>query len=105
MQLLKQGRLSVSVVKPKEWKFILGLTGEEPSQFEDEGDASPAEETLIENGVNGTNGGEGKAEENGDADEEGGDEDLDGEKGEGHGNEGDEDRAENGDGARDGNDE
>lgn len=33
MQLLRQGRLSVSAVKPKEWEFILSLAGEEPSQY------------------------------------------------------------------------
>jgi EVE domain len=37
MQILRQSRLSVSVVKPKEWAFILGLAGEE-DQVEEEQD-------------------------------------------------------------------
>lgn len=31
MQTLKQSRLSVSVVKPEEWRFILNVAGEKPS--------------------------------------------------------------------------
>jgi hypothetical protein len=51
MQMLKQSRLSVSAVKPREWKFILGLAGEE----EDEDETVQVEKNLVESveGVNG----------------------------------------------------
>lgn len=54
MQLLKQGRLSVSAVKAKEWDYILSLTEEETHEDGDEDEDEDAdgvgqlEETLIE---------------------------------------------------------
>ncbi|KAF7513816.1 hypothetical protein GJ744_007867 [Endocarpon pusillum] len=45
MQMLKQARLSVSAVTPKEWKFILDLAREDL----DEDDSEQAEDTLDEN--------------------------------------------------------
>jgi EVE domain len=47
MQLLRQGRLSVSAVTPNEWNFILGLAGEDPDYYAD--GAGQAEEVLMEN--------------------------------------------------------
>lgn len=113
MQLLKQGRLSVSAVKPKEWAFILGLAGEEPGRYEDEGadSAGPVEETLVENGVNGADHGEdGKGEDlvnkeaEEDGDEEGEDEHVDGDADEDGAEEGEE-GAEDGGAEGDGNEE
>ena len=51
MQLLKQGRLSVSAVTAKEWSFILSLAEDD----RDEDNAGPVEETLVDT-VNGTKG-------------------------------------------------
>ncbi len=76
MQMLKQGRLSVSAVAPKEWEFILDLAGEDLEDNE----PGHVEDALAEN-VNGTNklkagnpinGGAAEEEEN---DDEGDDED------------------------------
>lgn len=54
MQLLRQGRLSVSAVKPKEWAFILSLVGKETD--EDGEDGEQVEDTLVENAEGGANG-------------------------------------------------
>jgi predicted RNA-binding protein with PUA-like domain len=56
MQLLRQGRLSVSAVKPKEWAFVLSLAGAEPSRYEK--DAEQVEETPAAEGVDGVMNGE-----------------------------------------------
>lgn len=45
LQMLKQARLSVSAVTPKEWEFILDLAGEDL----DEDDSEQVEDTLVEN--------------------------------------------------------
>ena len=50
LQMLKQVRLSVSAVAPKEWEFILDLAGEDL----DEDDSEQVEDTLVEN-ANGAN--------------------------------------------------
>lgn len=54
MQLLKQGRLSVSAVKPKEWAFILSLAGDETDE--------PSGATAMGNGNGGINGTKGSRE-------------------------------------------
>lgn len=56
MQLLRQGRLSISAVKPKEWAFVLSLAGAEPSRYEK--DAEQVEETPAAEGVDGVMNGE-----------------------------------------------
>jgi EVE domain len=58
MQMLKQSRLSVSAVKPKEWKFIMSLAGEDDEEAgpgdededeEEHGDGTgEADATLVE---------------------------------------------------------
>jgi EVE domain len=65
MQLLRQGRLSVSAVTPKEWNFILSLAGEDPDYYA--GGAGQAEVDLIENNgkhVSGAMNGEDSAAKN-----------------------------------------
>jgi hypothetical protein len=47
MQLLRQGRLSVSAVTANEWNFILGLAGQDPGYYAD--GAGQVEEVLKEN--------------------------------------------------------
>jgi len=37
LEMLKQSRLSVSAVKPKEWHFILGLASQDDLDDESEG--------------------------------------------------------------------
>jgi len=62
MQLLKQTRLSVSAVKPKEWEFILSLAGEETVKEEDNDEVEQAEDTPAKSGkkiVSGTKDGKG----------------------------------------------
>lgn len=74
MQLLNQGRLSVSAVTPQEWDFILTLVEDDDGEDDDE----QVEDTLVEN-VNGTKYGKDSNAENlvDDEAKEDGDEDDD----------------------------
>ena len=75
MQTLRHSRLSVSAVRPKEWRFILSLVGDEAEDENDEGEGE-VEETFAGTGK-GVEGVKdlvnGKREQNGEEKDEGGD--------------------------------
>lgn len=48
MQMLKQSRLSVSSVAPTEWRFILGLAGENPTLGHIQGEAKDGYESDVD---------------------------------------------------------
>lgn len=79
MQLLKQSRLSVSAVEPKEWDFILSLVEEEYT--EDEDNAEQVDDTPVQSVEKGVNRAKSKDLNAGDlvddAAEEGDDEEVD----------------------------
>jgi predicted RNA-binding protein with PUA-like domain len=64
MQMLRQGRLSVSAVKPEEWRFILDLAGERASLGH--GDAVDGYESDTDGETEGVNHVEAEVEADGD---------------------------------------
>ena|SRR2546430_4872724 len=50
LEMLKQSRLSVSAVKPKEWHFIVGLARDGDANGQPEEDAAAARGQMINDG-------------------------------------------------------
>lgn len=47
LEMLKQSRLSVSAVKPREWRFILGLAQDDDLDDEPEGDPAAVRGQIV----------------------------------------------------------